>query len=92
MHLSVELSMYPLQNDYKAKIKDFLKLLNDSNSGTDNNIEIRTTNMSTRIFGDFDTVNSLLNAAMKESMQRYGKIVFVCKYLQGDARELSSYQ
>jgi len=62
MHLSVELSMYPLQNDYKAKIKDFLKLLNDSNSGTDNNIEIRTTNMSTR------------------------------KYLQGDARELSSYQ
>lgn len=88
MNLSVELSMYPLQDGYKPMIKDFLEMLN---SRADE-VEIRTSNMSTRVFGDFDTVNSLLNDCMKKSMQRYGKIVFVCKYLQGDARELSGYE
>lgn len=87
MHLSVEISMYPLQDGYKPKIKDFL----DDINVRANDIEIRTSNMSTRIFGDFDAVNSLLNSAMKTSMEKYGKIVFVCKYLQGDARELKSY-
>lgn len=88
MNLSVEISMYPLQDGYKPKIKDFLERIN----AYSNNVEIRTSNMSTRLFGEFDAVNTLLNACMKESMERYGKIVFVCKYLQGDARELSGYE
>jgi hypothetical protein len=88
MHLSVEISMYPLQDGYKEKIQDFLDMLD----GHDHQIEIRTSNMSTRIFGEFDAVNLLLNTCMQKSMQRYGKIVFVCKYLQGDARELRGYQ
>lgn len=88
MNLSVEISMYPLQDGYKPKIKAFLQSLNEKSG----DIEIRTSNMSTRVFGEFDAVNALLNGAMKESMQRYGKIVFVCKFLSGDARELSSYE
>lgn len=87
MQLSVDISMYPLQEDYKTKIKAFLHDLN-SNA---NAVEIRTSNMSTRLFGDFQAVTDLLNAAILESMQRYGKIVFVCKYLQGDARDLTGY-
>lgn len=87
MNLSVELSMYPLQNDYKPKIVTFLDYLNENA----NNVEIRTSNMSTRVFGDFDEVNKLLNGAMKKSMQDFGKIVFVAKYLEGDARELKNY-
>jgi uncharacterized protein YqgV (UPF0045/DUF77 family) len=88
MHLSVEISMYPLQDGYKAKIKDFLDMLD----GYVDQVDIRTSNMSTRIFGEFDVVNTLLTACIKESMQRHGKIVFVCKYLQGDARELRGYE
>ena len=80
--------MYPLQDGYKAKIKDFLDLLN----GHADSVDIRTSNMSTRIFGEFDAVNTLLNACMKESMKQHGKIVFVCKYLEGDARELRGYE
>ena len=81
--------MYPLQDGYKAKIKSFLDDLNAHASDT---IELRTSNMSTRIFGDYDAVTELLNHAMKKSMQQFGKIVFVCKYLQGDARELKNYE
>jgi len=90
--LSVEISMYPLQENYKTKIKDFLVDLNAfTNESPNNNIEIRTTNMSTRIFGEFDNVTQLLNCAMQRSMQLHGKIVFVCKYLEGDARELKDW-
>ena len=88
MILSVEISMYPLQDGYKPKIKDFLDELNSQS----NNLDIRSSNMSTRIFGDYDEVTTLLNLAMKTSMQKYGKIVFVCKYLEGDARELTGYE
>ena len=87
MHLSVEISMYPLQDGYKEKIKQFLTSL-ASNS---NEIEIRSSNMSTRLFGDYQAVTQLLNQAMLESMREHGKIVFVCKYLEGDARELRGY-
>ena len=90
MNLSVEISMYPLQDDYIPKIKDFLEDINLQAKST-RSVEIRTSNMSTRIFGDYDEVSSLLSQAMKASMNKHGKIVFVCKYLQGDARALKSY-
>ena len=88
MMLSVEISMYPLQDSYKEKIKDFLIDINKNSV----DVEIRSSNMSTRLFGDFEKLTQLLNQAMHRSMQRYGKIVFVCKYLEGDARELSGYE
>ena len=87
MKLSVEISMYPLQDEYRPKIKDFLDVIN-----TCEEVEIRSSNMSTRIFGDYQVVTELLNSAMRQSMEKYGKIVFVCKYLQGDARELKGYE
>lgn len=86
MNLSVEISMYPLQDEYKPKIKDFLDFINAVDG-----VEIRSSNMSTRLFGEFEVVTNLLNTAMQRSMQKYGKIVFVCKYLEGDARELKGY-
>lgn len=90
MNLSVEISMYPLQDGYIAKIDDFLDDIN-ARAVTTGSIDIRTSNMSTRIFGDYDSVSALLAHAMKTSMQKHGKIVFVCKFLQGDARELEHY-
>jgi hypothetical protein len=87
MMLSVEISMYPLQDGYIDKIQAFLDDINQRAG----NVEIRSCNMSTRLFGPFEDVTGLLNTAMMDSMQRFGKIVFVCKYLQGDARELNGY-
>lgn len=88
MKLSVEISMYPLQEAYKQKIKAFLDDINQQA----NNVEIKSSNMSTRLFGEYNAVTNLLNAAMLKSMQTYGKIVFVAKYLEGDARELKGYE
>lgn len=88
MNVSVEISMYPLHDEYKDKIQLFIDHLNNRSQG----VEVRTSNMSTRIFGGFDDVTSLLNAAMKESMRQFGKIVFICKYLEGDDRELRGFE
>ena len=84
MYLSVEISMYPLQDGHIPKIDDFLE---DINLHAEN-IDIRTSNMSTRLFGEYDAVSKLLIEAMQRSMQKHGKIVFVCKFIEGDAREL----
>ena len=46
MNLSVEISMYPLQDDYKTKIKDFLNDINAASNG----IDIRTSNMSCLLY------------------------------------------
>ena len=87
MNLSVEISLYPLQDNYLDIIDLFLIDINQKAHP----LEIRTSNMSTRIFGDFNSVTQLLNSAMRRSMQLHGKIVFVCKYLEGDARQLEAY-
>lgn len=87
MQLSVEISLYPLREDYKAVISDFLDQINALSLP----LEIRSNNMSTRIFGDFDDVIACLSQCMKHSMALYGKQIFVCKFLQGDARELEGY-
>ena len=70
--------MYPLQDGYIPKIDDFLDDINQRGDG----IDIRTSNMSTRLFGDYDHVSSLLSEAMKRSMQKHGKVVFVCKFIE----------
>jgi len=93
MKLSVEISMYPLQDGYIHLIDDFLNVINENAADVEDveNIEIRTSNMSTRLYGDYQAVTTLLNQSMQRSMQLHGKIVFVCKYLEGDARELEGY-
>ena len=90
MNLSIEISMYPLQDGYKPKIKDFLNDLNER-ANEIGDIEIRSSNMSTRVFGEYSAVTQILDLAMQRSMKLYGKIVFVVKYLEGDARELTGY-
>ena len=81
MKLSVEISKYPLANDYKAPIQAFIDLL-----AQQTDLHIVTNTMSTQIFGDYDTVMHALQKCMKWSMQTYGKLVFVCKFIPGDLR------
>lgn len=87
MVLSLEISMYPLQEAHIPKIEEFLQDL----LARSEELDVRITNMSTRVFGDFDQVTTLINSAMKKSMKQHGRIVFVCKYLTGDVRELKGY-
>ncbi|MEO2268089.1 YkoF family thiamine/hydroxymethylpyrimidine-binding protein [Pseudoalteromonas pernae] len=79
MKLSVEISKYPLHQDYIPFIKDFIDRLNEHES-----LKVITNTLSTQIFGDYDEVMAVLSAEMKRSYERFGKAIFVCKFLHGD--------
>ena len=81
MQLSVEISKYPLADDYITPIKGFIEQLN-----TYPDIQVITNTMSTQLFGDYDSVMQALQACIKWSFQRYGKVVFVVKFIHGDLR------
>lgn len=79
MKMSVELSCYPLNEDYIPPIKAFIEELNKTNG-----VQAITNTMSTQLFGDSEVIFPLLERAMTSSWQTHGKAVFVCKFLTGD--------
>ena len=81
MQLSVEISKYPLADDYLTPIKGFIAQLNKYPD-----ITVITNTMSTQLFGEYDVVMQALQDCIKWSFTQYGKVVFVCKFIQGDLR------
>ncbi|SFC53969.1 hypothetical protein [Pseudoalteromonas denitrificans] len=79
MKLSVEISKYPLNQDYIPFIKDFIDRLN-----AHENLRVITNTMSTQVFGDYDLVMAVLNQEIKKSYEQFGKAIFVCKFINGD--------
>ncbi|MCF6457561.1 MULTISPECIES: YkoF family thiamine/hydroxymethylpyrimidine-binding protein [Pseudoalteromonas] len=79
MKLSVEISKYPLHQDYIPFIKGFIDRLN-----ANANLEVITNTMSTQVFGDYDEVMNAVTSEIKRSHQEFGKAIFVCKFIGGD--------
>lgn len=78
MKISVELSLYPLNDNYLNIIGDIVEKLNAAED-----LEVVTNSMSTQIFGEYDKIMQLLNQTVKYSFDKYGKQVFVAKFLNG---------
>lgn len=77
MELSVEISKYPLTEvDYVTAIKDFIERINQYSD-----IKVLTNVMSTQLFGDYDVVMSALTKELKVSFEKYGTVVFACKFI-----------
>ncbi len=81
MNISIELSLYPLDDQFLSIIQDIVKRLND-----DQRVECFTNTMSTQIFGEMDNAMSVLKEIVNYSFEQYGKQVFVAKILNSDVR------
>lgn len=79
MKLSVEISKYPLHQDYIPFIQGFIDRLNEYND-----LKVITNTLSTQTFGDYDLVMQVLSTEIKRSYEEFGKAIFVCKFLSGD--------
>lgn len=79
MKISLEISLYPLDDNFLSIIQDVVKRLN-----ADSTVTCITNTMSTQIFGEFDCVMKLLKDTVKYSFETYGKQVFVAKFLNSD--------
>ena len=87
MKLSVDISMYPLKDEFIPPIDEFIGMLN-----MHDRVEIKTNSMSTQLFGEYDEVMQLLQSAIRASYEKWGKCIFVTKFLMGDTRESTGYQ
>lgn len=78
MILTVEISMYPLQEDYKAPILAFIEKLH-----TRKGLRINTTATATTVIGEYETVMLALTELLLWSYQEHGKAVYVTKFIPG---------
>jgi len=83
MKLSVEISMYPLADDFIPPIKAVIAAFNRYPG-----LEVITSATSTQLFGEYDVVMDALKAELKASYEQYGRAVFVAKFINGDVRDL----
>lgn len=81
MNVSLEISMYPLADEYIPAIQAFIDAL-----GRHPDLEVVTNTMSTQIFGELDVVMNALHDGLKEAWQGPGKSVFAMKIINSDLR------
>ena len=81
MNVSIEITLMPLNNNYKEVIREFI--LSIRNSG----FKILENPLSTQIYGDFDKTMDLLNSEIKNVFSRNSGIMINLKIVNGDRRD-----
>lgn len=76
MLLTVELTLYPLQDNYLPIIKQVVEKLNAQDK-----VAVKTFPTATVLQGDFDLVMTEVKETIRWSYQTFGKCVFIAKYL-----------
>jgi len=66
MKITVEISMYPLKDNYVDPILSFIKKLNDIPK-----IKVITNTLSTQISGEYETVMKCLSDELKPVFEKY---------------------
>ena len=79
MQVSVDISLYPLHQDYIPQIDAFIFLLNQEPA-----VQVVTNALSTQLYGEYETVMGLLARAMGEHIAIHDDSVFSIKVLNGD--------
>jgi uncharacterized protein YqgV (UPF0045/DUF77 family) len=78
MKTSIEISYYPLKVEFIPPIKDFINRLNNYN-----NIIVKTSGISTHVFGEYFEVMEILTEEIHKSFE-LPHSVFVLKIINAD--------
>lgn len=78
MKTSIEISYFPLNEEYKAPIRKFIETLKENEK-----ITVKPNRMSTHIFGEYDEVMQTVTKCMKEAFELPGSI-FMLKVMNLD--------
>jgi uncharacterized protein YqgV (UPF0045/DUF77 family) len=76
MRVAVDISLYPLTDDFIPPIQDVIQRLN-----THESIEVVTNPMSTQLRGEYDDVMLAISQEVKTSFENSPKVVFAIKIL-----------
>ena len=83
MNVSIEITLMPLNNNYKEVIKNFIVSLRN------NEFKIFENPLSTQIYGDYDKIMNLLNSKIKSVFSENNGVMINLKIVNGDR---SNYQ
>ena len=81
MKTSVEMSYYPLNDNYLEPIKSFIERLN-----THKNITCQTNGMSTQVFGEYRDVMNAITDEIEKSFE-IPHSIFVMKVINADLKK-----
>ncbi len=76
MRVAVDISLYPLADDFIPPIDDVIRRLNAHES-----LEVTTNPMSTQVRGEYDEVMAALYREIKTTFESSPKVVFAIKIL-----------
>lgn len=64
MKTSIDISYYPLNQEYKAPIKDFINDLKKHDT-----IVVKPNNMSTQVFGEYDDIMKAVTTCIRNAFE-----------------------
>ncbi len=76
MRVALDISLYPIADEFIAPIDDVIARLNSHES-----LEVTTNPMSTQVFGEYDAVMAALNREIKKTFETSPRAVFAIKIL-----------
>ena len=82
MQVMVELSLYPLVNEYIPPIQAFIDRLNSYTELT-----VTTCSTSTQVTGEYSDVLPILGKEMQRTHEEVGQAIFVAKFLNFDSMQ-----
>ncbi len=85
MKASVDISLYPLTEEYIPSIKEFIDRVQQYPE-----VAVVRNDLATQLYGDYEQIMDLLRVEVRLSWEKYGKSIFVIKFLRDDLRGLSS--
>ena len=81
MQVSIDISLYPLNEKFIPLIDDFIRDLKKYKI-----IEVRINSMSTQLFGEFDDLMTILKIEIEKTFKKEMNSVLNLKIVNGDSR------
>jgi|TARA_B100000780_G_C20775456_1_gene307908 hypothetical protein len=82
---SVDISLYPLTEEYIPSIKEFIDRVQQYPE-----VAVVRNDLATQLYGDYEQIMDLLRVEVRLSWEKYGKSIFVIKFLRDDLRGISN--
>ena len=86
MVCSVEISMYPLKENFKPSIIAFIKNLRKYSF-----VKVTTNGMSTQVFGEYKRVMNAINTEMENTFLNENSVVFNLKVINSYLEEKPNF-
>lgn len=84
MQISAELALTPLQDDFEAPVKNFIRKIRSSG------LTVMENPLSTQIYGDYDKIMEFLTEEVKEAFQATDHILLTIKLVKGNRSDYAA--